>query len=756
MERLLIQGGHEYLPFARSRIRALKTLGMRYVSQTYTVNGVTINVRLENGTECIRIQGGKHRLLSGFLANGFVTGDVLDAEGNIIGQLPAVQPSPDGSVKYRMGKFWPRDDLREKDEIGWLESGNKPETLANLDLTLNGTSFRAEKIPFPDARACEYGKRGPASLYTGTMRKVVQVLLGRCEGEPRVETTPEKDRLEYGFNNADIPYAYTFDNSHGVFTCSDHTKEKPNVWVIEISAQRGILAWKMDTRKVSKTGNPDLYETLGYLPVPTPRPVSADANQRGLKTLWSGGDELSEYFGHAPFYQDCGWAFSYSGRKAANVSVEEIRTESGVRLLSAFTNLWEIEITEGMVEKSPGVLFSEPISVSLVRRERKRARWGPTNEMKVPAFAPDVGRTLLSVAWGAQWDDYPEGMLTFPVFCFYGHDSEDLKVISSAAKPQTPSETLHNDFLPSIWNDFRYGHLGLRKNGTSYQGPAGGFVGGGMPQMIDEKGFTGEELFSIAGSQTGQAMQATIWREVTSVDSEYRKVVESYFRVQSLICPFGDREAAYLFQIDVSSRQETNRSLVRRWGLPNGKSFNLSNTDVWNPDGTYWGNRAEFTVGPSYDPSGRGLIYGRGGTIAAPAVYLTAVGESIPITPAMQNEELSIPSIKNELDFTTSMSLVTSASSIPIPTYGRVYIDPRPSDEPYNREQFAIPGDTMSNHLIDVTAEAFTGAVVASEGMYRGAHYDTFVGNAEGYPATEIDFRFGYWIGVPMFKGEKT
>lgn len=58
MERLLIQGGHEYLPFARSRIRALKTLGMRYVSQTYTVNGVTINVRLENGTEYIRIDGG--------------------------------------------------------------------------------------------------------------------------------------------------------------------------------------------------------------------------------------------------------------------------------------------------------------------------------------------------------------------------------------------------------------------------------------------------------------------------------------------------------------------------------------------------------------------------------------------------------------------------------------------------------------------------------------------------------------------------
>lgn len=57
MERLLIQGGHEYLPFARSRIRALKALGMRYVSQTYVVNGVTINVSLENGNPVISIRG---------------------------------------------------------------------------------------------------------------------------------------------------------------------------------------------------------------------------------------------------------------------------------------------------------------------------------------------------------------------------------------------------------------------------------------------------------------------------------------------------------------------------------------------------------------------------------------------------------------------------------------------------------------------------------------------------------------------------
>ena len=80
-----------------------------------------------------------------------------------------------------------------------------------------------------------------------------------------------------------------------------------------------------------------------------------------------------------------------------------------------------------------------------------------------------------------------------------------------------------------------------------------------------------------------------------------------------------------------------------------------------------------------------------------------------------------------------------------------------PEAGPFNLEQFVILGDTMGSHLIDVTSEAFTGAVVAAEGQYRGGEYNTFISSGTGdYPATEIDFRFGYWIGVPMFKGEKT
>lgn len=765
MERLLIQGGHEYLPFARSRIRALKTLGMRYVSQTYTVNGVTINVRLENGTEYIRIDGGKHRLLSGFLANGFVTGDVLDAEGNVIGQLPAVQPTPDGSIKYRMGKFWPRDDLRKKDETGWLESGKKPETLANLDLTLNGTSFRMGQLPFPDARACEYGKRGPASLYTGTMRKVVQVLLGRCEGEPRVETTPEKDRLEYGFNNADIPYAYTFDKSHGVFTCSDHTKEKPNVWVIEISSQRGVLAWKMDTRKVSKTGNPDLYETLGYLPVPTPRPVSTDANQRGLRSLWDGDGELSAYFAHGPLYQDCGWAFSYSGRRAANVSFEYNYSESGARLLSVWAHLWEIAIDEGAVVMLDGTQILAPTSLSVVQHERNRAAFDVNNSIKVPGVVPLVGRTLLTQKFGGnQQDPVDAGSpVEFPVYAYYQHDSDDLQVFRyKVAQQEEPDEPDQDERAILRAAEFRTSWADQRlRFGLNWVTAGGGFIGPGMAEIVDSSRFLGTETIYTLGEvgPINGPFPGRMWARKQRVIRTSYQLSESIGRHHTLIVPFGDREAIYGFFVDSKSSTRSNPSIVAHWGV-DVEQFEATLSDAY--DGPLHIG-ANIDIGPNtYQITGDQYLYWGGSWFPGPGRYFQPNGGVFQglLNPADYPvyEELSPDFPLTENQNAMNMKLVTSKLMLDVPTYGFLYGDPAaPENGPFNLEQFVILGDTMSNHLIDVTAEAFTGAVVAAEGQYRGGEYNTFISSGtEDYPAIEIDFRFGYWIGVPMHKGKQT
>lgn len=57
MEHLLIRGGEMYLPFARSRVKALRALGMQNAKQQYEVGGASIKVWLYPGHEYIHIYG---------------------------------------------------------------------------------------------------------------------------------------------------------------------------------------------------------------------------------------------------------------------------------------------------------------------------------------------------------------------------------------------------------------------------------------------------------------------------------------------------------------------------------------------------------------------------------------------------------------------------------------------------------------------------------------------------------------------------
>lgn len=58
MEHLLITGGgSEYLPFARSCVKRLLSIGLEYANQSYEIDGVSIKVRIEPDNEYIRIDG---------------------------------------------------------------------------------------------------------------------------------------------------------------------------------------------------------------------------------------------------------------------------------------------------------------------------------------------------------------------------------------------------------------------------------------------------------------------------------------------------------------------------------------------------------------------------------------------------------------------------------------------------------------------------------------------------------------------------
>ena len=58
MEHRKIHGGEHWLPFARSRIKALRALGSPYADQRFDMGDAQVTVRIEPGHEYIRIEGG--------------------------------------------------------------------------------------------------------------------------------------------------------------------------------------------------------------------------------------------------------------------------------------------------------------------------------------------------------------------------------------------------------------------------------------------------------------------------------------------------------------------------------------------------------------------------------------------------------------------------------------------------------------------------------------------------------------------------
>jgi hypothetical protein len=272
--------------------------------------------------------------------------------------------------------------------------------------------------------------------------------------------------------------------------------------------------------------------------------------------------------------------------------------------------------------------------------------------------------------------------------------------------------------------------------------------------MVNERTVNDARNNVTLGEYTGgiSSMGAQQWAPIYKIRTLHSTHFEEYGRVQILIIPFGEREAVYLADIELNLVIDRERSSADVIGIAAGNALHSQPEDIFNTDGSYWGSRTTWTVGPEvYNLPGDGLG-GNPAMIDMPlggATYTVQAGDDFP---RVSSPGTTIISVEPEVSTDTStitMTLITSALSMNVPTYGSVYGH---GPEPYNSEQFTIPGDTMGNHLIDCTSDAFTGAVSASEGIYRASNYGTFVSAGTGYyPAKEIDFRWGFWVGVPFY-----
>ena len=259
MEHKLIQGGEQFLPFARSRIKALRATGLRYATQRFSIDGVDIGVRIVGDHEYITLIGGKLKILSGVIKGGTVAGTPK--------KLTAYKPTAN-AWQYALGS-----------------NPLKPVTTFNQESYL----ARAET---------QYADLCP-TMYSGLMTKAVQIIMGQ---------------------GLTVAYDYKWVKCHGIVTAADgkfwllEISSTNGVIAMPLPLAKGDAASLVDVIKQSTIlfgGIP----SNGKFPTGT---VLADAITNGtilrLKTV---GD-MSAFFGKTPYASTMGWSFNDTGSEAHN------------------------------------------------------------------------------------------------------------------------------------------------------------------------------------------------------------------------------------------------------------------------------------------------------------------------------------------------------------------------------------------------------------------------------------------------------
>lgn len=212
------------------------------------------------------------------------------------------------------------------------------------------------------------------SMYSGTMKKVVQVLMGMGRlGKPKLRLSGATqdyaaDAAAFGVQ---IRYDWRFLRTHGITRGADGT-----LWLVEISAARGVIAMPLpmftdsdgarfaaQARARNDVAMEQVLEELGGLPNGDGFPAKAE----NLDRLVAAGNilqllppsALSEFYSHSAYSTALGWAFNSAGDEAHNTAYRF--DESGFQ-----KGVWfQISISIGALvqDREPG----DPIAEAFAR-----------------------------------------------------------------------------------------------------------------------------------------------------------------------------------------------------------------------------------------------------------------------------------------------------------------------------------------------------------------------------------------------------
>ncbi len=307
-----------------------------------------------------------------------------------------------------------------------------------------------------------------SSMYSGTMKKVVQVVmgLGRLSKaklrNPRA-TVPDSQYIkDVEANGVQVRYDWRFSRTHGITVGADG-----RLWLVEISQTRGVLArplpvfpnsmtlaFRARAENRGDTAMVTVLDELGCLPTGEGFPVTAAQ----LDALVANGDvlrllepaQLEEFYKCSAYSSGMGWAFSSMGNEAHNTGYyfDDTGFQRGV--------WYQISISIGAVRQNRGP--GDPIGTgsATLRKQREGYLYAPPATspiswlpyLPIKFHEPLLGGLLSHVGVPAiRARALPPPLVDTPMFVSFVDD--DLKVVSYYRNPKRePNEGVDDPRFP--------------------------------------------------------------------------------------------------------------------------------------------------------------------------------------------------------------------------------------------------------------------------------------------------------------------
>jgi hypothetical protein len=216
MERKLILGGEQYLPFARSQLKALRASGQRYATRHWLMpGGEKVTVRTRGDEDYLQLEGGPDTVMA--MDSGII--DLrTESLGNALIFANGTRQDTDSTTDYLLA-YHAADPAAGQwaQWLSWPEGGRAGQFIGSVEVpTFKGhiradltraPSFEAARQPVtpateppswiynPEDSALSAKKymasKCPASIFTGRARLYVQALYGRPRYEYGGDTSVE-------------------------------------------------------------------------------------------------------------------------------------------------------------------------------------------------------------------------------------------------------------------------------------------------------------------------------------------------------------------------------------------------------------------------------------------------------------------------------------------------------------------------------------------------------------------------------------